>query len=374
MFVTVHILHALPLHNLNRDQSGLPKSQFDGGVQRARLSSQALKRAARSTYLEGARTGASLRTKNATDLALALAVDYATTKGLPFDEKTGRASIKKVVDGLAKAEKTARDDTTETASDIVLDSPAEKDNILFFAQAELEILGRAAVDRQQDGSILTRGDFILDATSPSLDIAAFGRMFAAASEIGTHAAIAVSHAATTHQMALTSDYFSAIDDASAESHAGAAHIGMAYYTSGVYYRTFTIDTDQVRRSWSSIDAEGAAEDLRDLTRALILALPTGRMSNSNAHTQPLLVLAEEQKMRIAYEFDTPVTAEGDGGYRKGSVTRLAEQRRLAQRFDPTNVTEAILAGQTYDEDFADVETGGSVDTVVDFVVARVLGV
>jgi CRISPR system Cascade subunit CasC len=374
MFVTVHILHALPLHNLNRDQSGLPKSQFDGGVQRARLSSQALKRAARSTYLERARTGTSLRTKNATDLVLALAVDYATTKGLPFDEKTGRASIKKVVDGLAKAEKTARDDKPETASDVVLDSPAEKGNILFFARAELEILARAAVDRQQDGSTLSSGDFILDATSPSLDVAAFGRMFAAASEIGTHAAIAVSHAATTHQMALTSDYFSAIDDASGETHAGAAHIGMAYYTSGVYYRTFTIDTDQLRRSWSSIDADGAAEDLSDLIRALILALPTGRLSNSNAHTQPLLVLAEEQKMRIAYEFDTPVNAEADGGYKKGTVTRLAEQRRLAQRFDPTNVTEAILAGQTYDEDFADVETGGSVDTVVDFVVAKVLGV
>lgn len=373
MFVTVHMLHALPLHNLNRDQSGLPKSQFDGGVQRARLSSQALKRAARSAYL-GAGTGTSLRTKNATNLALTVAMEYAATKGLPFDEKTGRAAIKKVVDGLAKTERTARTDTQpEPTADVIVDTPAERDNILFFAHKELETLGRAAVDRQQDDSALTRGDFILDAMSPSLDVAAFGRMFAAATELGTHAAVAVSHAATTHQMALTSDYFSAVDDASAETHAGAAHIGMAYYTSGVYYRTFTIDTDQLRRSWSSIDAEGAADDLRDLTRALILSLPTGRLSNSNAHTQPLLVLAEEQKMRTAYEFDTPVAAQDEGGYKKGSVTRLAEQRRLAQRFDPANFTNAVLAGQTYDEDFADVETGKSIDVVVDFVVAKVLG-
>ncbi|MEJ7689329.1 MAG: type I-E CRISPR-associated protein Cas7/Cse4/CasC [Nocardioidaceae bacterium] len=117
MFVTVHMLHALPLHNLNRDQSGLPKSQFDGGVQRARLSSQALKRAARSAYL-GTRTGRSLRTKNATDLATQIAVEYAATKKLTFDENAGRAAIKKVVDGLAKAEKTATDDKGKTAADV----------------------------------------------------------------------------------------------------------------------------------------------------------------------------------------------------------------------------------------------------------------
>ncbi|MEJ7689328.1 MAG: type I-E CRISPR-associated protein Cas7/Cse4/CasC [Nocardioidaceae bacterium] len=230
--------------------------------------------------------------------------------------------------------------------------------MLFFAQSRIEILGRAAVDRQQDGSILIRSDFILDAASPSLDVAAFGRMFAAASEIGTQAAIAVSHAATTHQMALTSDYFSAIDDASAESHAGAGphRYGLLHLRCVLPEPSRSTSTNW-RRSWSSVDTEGAAEDLSDLIRALILALPTGRMSNSNAHTQPLLVLAEEQKMRVAYEFDTPVIAEGDGGYKRGSVTRLAEQRRLAQRFDPANVTGAILAGQPYDEDFADVETG-----------------
>jgi len=368
-FVTVHLLHALPLHNLNRDQSGLPKSQFDGGVQRARLSSQALKRAARSAYL-GSGTGTSLRTKNAADIALGHAVAFAQSKDLPFDEKTGRAAIKKVVDGLAKATKETKLEATEPESSAV----EEKDNILFFAKKELVTLGHAAVDRQQNSSALVRDDILLDATSPSLDVAAFGRMFAAATEVGTHAAIAVSHAATTHQMALTSDYFSAVDDASAENHSGAAHIGMAYYTSGVYYRTFTIDTDQLRRSWSSIDAPGAADDLGDLTRALILALPTGRLSNSNAHTQPLLVLAEQQRMRTAYEFDTPVAAEGEGGYKKGSVARLAEQRRLAQRFDPANFSGAVLAGQTYDEDFAGAECGESIDAVVDFVVTKVLGV
>ena len=49
-FITVHILRALPMHNLNRDQNGLPKSQFDGGIQRARLSSQSIKRPARIAF------------------------------------------------------------------------------------------------------------------------------------------------------------------------------------------------------------------------------------------------------------------------------------------------------------------------------------
>ncbi|MFV0550841.1 MAG: type I-E CRISPR-associated protein Cas7/Cse4/CasC, partial [Anaerorhabdus sp.] len=49
-FITAHILRALPMHNLNRDQNGLPKSQFDGGIQRGRLSSQSLKRPARIAF------------------------------------------------------------------------------------------------------------------------------------------------------------------------------------------------------------------------------------------------------------------------------------------------------------------------------------
>ena len=45
--VDFHIIQSLPSNNINRDMSGLPKSCLYGGVQRARVSSQAWKRAMR---------------------------------------------------------------------------------------------------------------------------------------------------------------------------------------------------------------------------------------------------------------------------------------------------------------------------------------
>lgn len=371
-FVTIHLLHTLPLHNMNRDASGLPKSQFDGGVQRARLSSQSLKRAARNNYL-GTNTGTSVRTQHATQIALDVAIAHATAQGFELDQKKTKDTIKKVIDGLAKkADEAKKAEEAEKIDDANEEgeSPETKDNVLFFAVAELETLGRAAADKLREGTPLERDDFLLDATSPTLDVAAFGRMFAAATEVGTHAAVAVSHAATTHPMSLTADYFSAVEDradlSAASRGAGAAHIGMAYYTSGVYYRSFTIDADQLRRSWSSYTADGAPQDLADLVRALITSLPSGRVSNSNPHTIPTIVLAEAQRCRVAYDFDQPVQAD-NGGYKRGSVAALAAQRRLAQRFDPANTPDAVVVGETFEEDFADARQGDGLEDVIAFV-------
>ena len=42
-FVDIHALQTLPPSNINRDDTGSPKSAFFGGVQRQRVSSQAWK-------------------------------------------------------------------------------------------------------------------------------------------------------------------------------------------------------------------------------------------------------------------------------------------------------------------------------------------
>lgn len=348
-FITVHIVNTLPLHNLNRDQSGQPKSQFDGGVQRGRLSSQSLKRAARVGYRNAGANG-SIRTRMADDAVLAEAIEYAKASGLAFDEKKGEVAIKKVIGSLASKSEDA------------------KDSILLFSLAELTSLAQSAVKKQQAGEEPELKDFILDATSPSLDVAAFGRMFANQTDLGTHAAIAVSHATMTHQMALTTDYFTAVEEYGQE-HAGAAHLGLAFYTSGVYYRTFTIDADQLRRSWSGVTGEGAAEDLALLVKELILALPTGKVNSTNAHTRPTLVLAELQNYRSAYEFDRPVVAEG--GYKENTVKALAASRSLALEFDEENFSDAAIQGETFEEDFV-AQRLSTVDEIVQFIVGKVL--
>ena len=49
-YMNIHILQVLPLSNLNRDDVGSPKTVLYGDTTRARLSSQSLKRAARTHF------------------------------------------------------------------------------------------------------------------------------------------------------------------------------------------------------------------------------------------------------------------------------------------------------------------------------------
>src|ERR1700730_16816289 len=49
LFVQFHLLTCDPPANINRDDTGRPKTAFVGGVERLRVSSQALKRAVRTS-------------------------------------------------------------------------------------------------------------------------------------------------------------------------------------------------------------------------------------------------------------------------------------------------------------------------------------
>lgn len=362
-FVTVHILRALPMHNLNRDQNGLPKSQFDGGIQRGRLSSQSIKRPARSAFREAvaaiAHAPASVRTmdSNAVKHVVVLAERYATEQGKSLDTTAARKSATSIVSSLAKSVASPKDAQPNegNATEQVTAQAAKKDNILLFSDAELEMLAQALVDEQNTGDAANLDTFIQDFASPSLDIAAFGRMFAAQASKSTQAAVAVSHAVMTHAMSLTLDYFTAVDEADDDRNdSGAAHIDSSYFTSGVYYSTFTIDPAQLVRSWTGIGSDTAQEQVQALVKALVEALPSGRITNSNPYTKPFLVLVEEQKSRTVYEFETPVDASENGGFTIPSIHAFNTQYLDARAFDPSNfVSSAALVAPSVHEAFGD---------------------
>ena len=52
MLVSIHTLHNFPAANLNRDDTGAPKTQYFGGFERARISSQCQKYAWRRAWNE----------------------------------------------------------------------------------------------------------------------------------------------------------------------------------------------------------------------------------------------------------------------------------------------------------------------------------
>lgn len=68
MLIEFHILKNYPPVNLNRDDSGAPKTCFFGGVQRGRISSQCLKRSWRRSEVFEALGSRGVRTRHMPDL------------------------------------------------------------------------------------------------------------------------------------------------------------------------------------------------------------------------------------------------------------------------------------------------------------------
>ena len=102
-FLQLHILTAYPAANLNRDDTGSPKTMKFGGADRLRVSSQSLKRAIRTSDLFASAIGANLGTRSqsfARSLVAAL-----VTRGI--EEKDAVAHVRSVIeaDKLGKLKK-----------------------------------------------------------------------------------------------------------------------------------------------------------------------------------------------------------------------------------------------------------------------------
>ena len=351
-YLTLHMLNALPWHNMNRDANGRPK----------RLK----QRAARVAYEDAIIADKSFRSsKYGVDEVLARTAVLAAANGIDVDLIKLRKAIEPVILHLVAAKppkevKAAKGSAVEDDPDGgAADEDGSAATNVWLSGDEIDTIARAALDTDLStwlkvdkgaAKVSQEHPIGLDHQVGSLAIAAFGRMFANASDRQTEAAIAVSPATTTHRVVIETDYFTTVDDLqdryNPEGGAGASHIGTANFTSGVYYRCVTIDRDQLRRAWSGAGSADADERVRALLRSIIYALPTGKKNSAPAQTKPLAVLLEEQSYRAAYEFDTPVQPDQDtgGGYKAPSVARLAAERRAALRFDPAVFGSAMVAG------------------------------
>jgi CRISPR system Cascade subunit CasC len=337
-YLTIHSLIALPWHNLNRDDRGLPKQVREGGKTRGRLSSQSLKRAIRVAYELGSFVDGSdsLRSRDLDAEIVRRAAAISAANGTDFDEKAALKIANKIVKSL-----TAKDKEAEELSEPNGPSKEESsDTVTWLSSDEIDAL--AGVLASGDGTPKA-ADFVQSQTG-SLSIAAFGRMFAAQSDLQTEAGIAVGPATTTHPIMIEVDYFTTVDDLPRNDDRGAAHLGQAFYTTGVYYRSVTIDKKQLRESWTGWDSPGAADRLALLVRAIITALPSGKDNSTAPNTRPALIIAETQAHRTAYEFHEPVKADADGGYLAGSIERLVQQASQARAFDPDEFAETIVSG------------------------------
>jgi CRISPR system Cascade subunit CasC len=328
-WLDIHILQNVPPSNINRDDAGSPKTAYYGGVRRARVSSQAWKRAVRMAFSDDPATSAEVgrRTRRLPqviadqlrDRSPALS-DHADTIGM----LAAAAAFK--VNSAAK--KGARPATPY---------------LLFFGEAQTgrfvealaskadELADAGGDERKLEQIIGGLGLEKLGITGHPGAVALFGRMVADAPEKNVDAACQVAHAISTHEVIDQFDYFTAVDDEAQDAdEKGAGMIGSVEFNSATLYRYATVD---LRELVQNLDGDrGRALDLAvAFAKAFATSMPTGKANTFANHTRPDLVLLsvrDDQPVSLVGAFERPVRSS-DSGYVAESaaclLTYLKEQ-------------------------------------------------
>lgn len=290
--IELHIIQSFPVSCLNRDDLGAPKTALFGGIPRARISSQCLKRAARVTARELAPSFNGIRTR--------LLLKPFTTALVECGLNTEEAAEKAVsICEVFSKQDTKKSDQVKTA---VYLSPAE---ILSIAQAVAQ-----GEDPNKAAKKAHRND--------AADIALFGRMVANDASLSIEGAAMFSHALSTHHASNDVDYYSAVDDGKeGAADSGAGMIGVLEFTSATYYRYVAINLGLLasEKHLGGVSTEDRKSAIAAFLRATLIAVPSARRNSMNAATLPSEVLGiykkKGQPIQLVNAFEEPVTLKKD---------------------------------------------------------------
>jgi CRISPR system Cascade subunit CasC len=297
MLVQIHLLQNYAPSNLNRDDTGSPKSAYFGEVLRGRISSQCIKR--------------SIRLSDTFDAA--------------FKEDDLLAKRTKRLPGLIREALEAMDVEEQIIEDIVIRTPeigsesgrgrgkVEEDEVLetrqliFIGQNEVRPIAEKLLEvYREQGEKKWAKMKIADITSSlgaslprSVDVAMFGRMTTSDAFEDVQAAVQVAHALSVNALNQEFDYFTAVDDISGES--GAGMIGDVEYNSSTYYEYFNIHWEGLLENLGG-DVDVARRAVLALLEAAATTQPTGKQNTFAAHNLPDLILVEVRKKNLPVSY------------------------------------------------------------------------
>lgn len=329
----LHILQTVPPSNLNRDDTGTPKTATYGGARRARVSSQAWKRATRSAFhelLDPSELG--VRTKRVAELVADAIRDHDGSLN-----ETGRWALAAPTITAATGSKIEPPKRKENGDAVA----PESKYLMFLSAHQVDALAALALEGRDDITTFlkdkdnkARAKQIANARH-SVDIALFGRMVADGADINVDAAAQVAHAISVHRVDNESDYYTAVDDRKNrenEDDLGAGMIGTIEFNSATLYRYAALDVDLLRRNLGMglREGENPATPVRRAVEAFVegfvCSLPTGKVNTFGNHTLPDVVIAKLRTARpvsFVSAFETPCRpAEETGGYLRDACARL----------------------------------------------------
>ena len=117
-----------------------------------------------------------------------------------------------------------------------------------------------------------------------VDISLFGRMTTSAAFENMEASMQVAHAISTHAIVPETDYYTTVDDRQPKEQTGAGFVGEAQFSSAIFYKYFSLDWDALVANLGG-NAELARKALRAFLDAAAVAVPSGKR-NSYANNNP----------------------------------------------------------------------------------------
>lgn len=386
MKVECHIIQNYPPHCLNRDDTNTPKDCEFGGVRRARISSQCLKRAAREAFErhqlipEGARA---VRTKRV--------LEQVVTRLCESGQRERPDAVVVVKQLLAAGGLKTEDpkDGEEPKTQYLLFLPSFKlGQLAELAEMNWDALRASEAPPADDedkaskkkskkqGPELDKAikasvrQLLRDATQ-SPEVALFGRMIADNPDWNVDAACQVAHAISTHRVSMDFDFFTAVDDLNPETETGSGMMGTIQFNSSCFYRYACIDTETLAENLGG-DRELAVHSVDAFLKAFTFARPSGKQNSMAAHSLPALVLvttrAGGEPISLANAFADPVSPAGKGpknddGLVGQSIRKLRDHlAQMAKMYPQKNVTTLACSLDKVEWDPALV---ASVDNVAD---------
>ncbi|NCC16763.1 MAG: type I-E CRISPR-associated protein Cas7/Cse4/CasC [Clostridia bacterium] len=352
MLIEFHVLKNYPATNLNRDETGAPKTAFFSGQLRGRVSSQCVKRSWRkSQWFEDLDLG--IRTRNLPSLVC----EELEKRGV--DEKYIEATKKKIT-GFGN--KDAKENNDEITSQVI-----------FFSKADIQAVADAVQETITECADLKAFEKISAKQwkeklgklprPVNVDIALFGRMTTDDSFKDVEAAMQVAHAISTNTVNQEADFFTAVDDLNEiyGSDQGSAMMGDIDFNSNCYYQYASLDVDQLRENL--LGNENEEEILKRVLPALVQAItfsnPTGKQNSFAGHVVPSLICIEkkEKKVPISYvnAFEKPIRKN----YSEDSCKAMIGEMELFEKCYGKMVDERLWFAPKYDgvpENTTKVET------------------
>ena len=325
LFVDVHVLQSVPPSCVNRDDTGSPKMAVYGGTPRARVSSQAWKKAMRSEFSRMfSEEHAGYRTKNVVTLVA--------------------EEITKLQEEISLEDAEAKAQTALEWAGLKIKNAKEGTGALFFisqvqaktlAQLITEEVDMKNADKKKYKEALKK--------APSVDMALFGRMVADDPSLNYDAASQVAHSISTHGVHNEYDYFTAVDDCAKADHAGAAHLGTVEYNSSTLYRYATVNVAELFQS----TGKETAKAIRNFVEAFVKSMPTGKQNTFANRTLPddvYVTIRQDQPLNLCGAFERPVVSNGEG-YIKGSEKALVSYATKMYNTFAQTPTKAFVVGE-----------------------------